>query len=330
MSNHQVFRDAELDGKNGAQLQQAALQIKQRFDQKRGRYHQFRNQAVMSDRWDELNEKIIDFDNSKFTPWNQKWNNLQRSNDINQLKTYFKEGLGLFSEMDEFVSGIRLGQSNSEDVEALKNDVLKTIENDILNLKADISVQIEEGIKDLVGLKAEMGLQRNFQSNIETELKKSTIYRNGFLVFFVLSIVSIPSFLASTFILTQFKALPYAELMFLRAGVTISAAVLSYFFYSQYRLYQLICLRYSHLHGFLGGGATFINQIIGSEDDTKSDINRKMAELFMELDDVFGLVKRNQHPVEMSLDKAGEVIDKVGDLTSKVSNGLTNQVSGTK
>lgn len=342
MPKYKIFKDDDFTGKQGAQLQQAAQQIKQKFDQKRNRYHQLRNQLDIGYDWDELNEKIINFDNTKFIPWNQKWATLSRSNNLQQLTDFFNEGMRFFEEMDEYinslveiknntfdleafkeeiVSSVLASQSNSANIDALKTEVITKIQDDILHLKADIAVQVERGINDLIGLKEELGLEKNFQENIETELDKSKIYRNGFLFLFISSVMAIPMFLLSTFLYEPFKALQYNEVIFLRIGITMSSAILSYFLYTQYKLYQVISLRYSHLHGFLGGGATFINQLIDSEDNVKMEINRKMAELFMDLEVVFGEVEKQQHPIEMTLDKAVEVADKVGNIASKIQKG---------
>jgi len=317
LEEYKIFKGNELEGKSGAQIQQSAQVIKQKFDQKRARYHQLRNQFPLMDEWDDLNERIVGFDNDVFNPWNQKWNQINRSNDINQVVAFFNEGNGLFGEMDKYISSISIPYGNSEDVESLKKEVLTHIETDILSLKTDVLVKVEEGINQLIGLNAEMGLEKNFRANLEKDLKKSNIHRYVFLIFFVLSVSLVPTFLASTFIMDAIKTLPYAEITTLRVGVTLSLAVLSYFFFTQYKLYQLISLRYSHLYGFLGGGATFINQLIGGDSASKEDVNKKMADLFMELEMVSGQVKNNQHPVEITIDKALEVVDKLSKVTDK-------------
>jgi len=318
LDNYKIFKGNEFEGISGAQIQQSAQMVKQKFDQKRGRYHQLRNQYPLSLQWDELNEKIISFDSTVFNIWNQKWGQLNRSNDINQLNNYFNEGNSLFKDMDIFTSSLSISNGNSEDVEALKKEVLARIETDILNLKNDVSVQIEKGINQLVGLNAEMGLEKNFRTNLDKDLTKSNIHRYVFLVLFVLSVSFIPLFLGSTFFVDKIKDLSYIELTTLRLGVMFSLAVLSYFFFTQYKLYQLMSLRYSHLSGFLGGGATFINQLIDGDSASKDDVNKKMAELFMELEMLNGQVRENKHPVEMSIDKAIEVVDKFSKISSKL------------
>ncbi|BCO09336.1 hypothetical protein GF1_17120 [Desulfolithobacter dissulfuricans] len=318
MSN-KIFDRKEIEDKSGPHLQQVSQQIKQRFDQKRAFYHQLRNQYFIFDYWNELNRKIVEFD-QKFNVWNQKWANIQRSNNAQQLIQYFEEGEKIYSEIDEFVESIVQRYKHSPDVEALKKEILHNIESDILRLKTEISSQVEKGIKNVLDLKAELGLQKNFQGNIEEELKKSVRHRNWFMAGFIISLMFIPFFVFSTFAMEYFKQYGEIERYVLRFGVAISVGFLSYFFYGQYRLYQLISLRYSHLHGFLGGGATFISQIIGTEDqELKKEINKKLAELFMELEDVFGLVKKNAHPADVSLDNVGNLLEQFTKFTQSIN-----------
>ena len=317
MSKYKMFNGDEFESKAGTQLQQTAQQTKQKFDQKRNRYHQLRNQIIIGYDWDELNEKIIDFDNNYFIPWNQKWNTIFRANNAIQLKAFFEEGVVFFDKMDEYISSLQSLQGNSEEVEALKSEIIQHIEKDILDLKTTISSEIEKGINDLIGLKAEWGLQKNFKENIDSELTTAMTFRFRFMAGFMTTLLLLPIFVLSTYYFDMFKNIGTTELYVLRIVTTISLGLFSYFLYSQYKLYQIICLRYSHLQGFLGGGATFISQIIGSENsELKQDINKKLAELFMELEHVFGFAKKSSHPVEISIEKTGELLDKIAKITN--------------
>jgi len=318
----ELFEEKEFEGKVGPQLQQLSQEIKQRFDQKRGFYHQLRNQYFVIDSWNELNKKLIEFDQQKFNPWNQQWANIQRTNDPNQIIQYFKSGQKFYDEMDDFIKEITGNYTHSPEIESLKSEILRNIESDILEMKTDISAQVEKGINDVLGLKAELGLQKNFQENIDEELERSTKLRNIFLGSFIISLLSIPAFLFFSYTNHFLSDYTVIEKYTLRFTYTISAGFLSYFFFGQYRLYQLISLRYSHLNGFLGGGATFISQIIGTEDsEVKKEINKRLAELFMELEEVFGLVKKNSHPADISLDKAGKIIEQLTKLAGSINKG---------
>lgn len=320
MSN--IFNPSEIEGKSGVELQQITQQIKQRFDQKRAYYHQLRNQPSFFKYWDELNKRIIDFDTKYFNPWNQQWANIQRSNNEQQILTTFQNAVVFFEEMDDYILSILNKTQTSEEVDNLKTEILQHVERDVLDLRASISSEIERGINDLIGLKAELGLQKNFKDNIDSELATSMKFRFRFMSSFMATLFLLPIFVLSTYYFEFFKNINTTELYVLRIGITISLAFFSYFLYSQYKLYQIICLRYSHLQGFLGGGATFIGQIIGSENsELKQEINKKLAELFMELEQVFGIAKKSSHPAEISIEKTGELLDKITNIITVTNKG---------
>ena len=306
--DRRMFEPDEIKGLSDPDRQQRSQQIKQRFDQKRGLYHQLRNQTEAIFHWKEIDAKITSFENDFFNPWNQRWGDVHRGNQEQQLIDYFNEAEKHYNEMDDFVITYAVPRTDSLEVESLKSEILKKIENDILNLKSDINSNLEKGINDLVGLKGELGLQKNFKENIEKELLASKLGKYVFLSLFIIAVSSIPVFIWITKETMIFKDFKDIDLMYLRIGATISLGVLSYFFFSQYRLQQLIGLRYTHLYGFLGGGATYIGQLAGNDEEVKRAINKKLAYLFIELDDISGLVKKSNHPAETTLEKVSELL----------------------
>lgn len=314
-----IFNKDEINGKSAGELQQITQQIKQRFDQKRAFYHSLKNHFSNFESWDEFHKRLTDFDQKKYIPWNQQWANIQRGNNPQQIIENFEAADLFFNEMDSFIFSLPKANNNNSDIEQFKSEILQNIERDILSLKATILSEFERGINNLIGLKAELGLQKNFKDNIDTELVAAKKLRRNFFLSFILVILSIPFTVISTYYIELFKNIGSTELHILRIGLTISFTFLSYFLYSQYKLYQIICLRYTHLQGFLGGGATFISQLIGSENsELKQDINKKLAELFMEIELVFGLAKKSSHPTEVSIEKAGEILDKIATITGNV------------
>lgn len=314
-----IFQKEEIEGKTGTVLQKQTIQIKQRFDQKRNFYHQLRHQPLYFDHWNELHNKIIEFD-QEFTKWNQQWANVQRSNNINSIINSFTTAEIFYSEMDDYISDLQVGSSDSDELQAFKKEILESVERDVLNLQANIYSEIEKGINNLVGLKAEMGLEKNFKDNIDVELTNSKKGRKWFFISFIGSVLLIPLTIFFTYKLKLFQTIDVIDLYIIRVGLVLSIGFLSFFLYKQYRLFQIICLRYTHLQGFLGGGATFISQIIGSENtELKQEINKKLAELFMEIELVFGEAQKSSHPAEASLEKTTELLDKISEITKNVT-----------
>lgn len=133
-----------------------------------------------------------------------------------------------------------------------------------------MQLQIGNGIDNLLNLKAELGLHQNFSQNLK-DVKK-TAHRTKYVYFtlFLLSLIGVGVFLFGSFFMNLGNLSIY-EKFSLRLGVTISLGFLSYFFFYQFRLYQFMHLKYVHLDNFLGGGATYITQIIGQDDELKKN-----------------------------------------------------------
>jgi hypothetical protein len=55
------------------------------------------------------------------------------------------------------------------------------------------------------------------------------------------------------------------------------------------------------LKGFLGGGSTYINQLIGQDNETKRDTNKKLAQMFVDIDDIIVHIKEIKHPADATL-----------------------------
>ena len=214
--------------------------------------------------------------------------------------------------MHVFLERIIPNETRSHDIESIKNDVLSRVEEDINKIKDEISEKLDTGIKNLLDLKSELGLAGNFGEQISNELKSSTRQKSVFMTLFISSLLAIPLFIVVTSVITQSFSLTETAEITIKASISITLLFMSYFFFSQYKLYQLISLKYTHLTGFLGGGATFIAQLIESEnEELKVEVNRKLADLFMGQDDILGLIQKNRHPSEVSLEQANKIIQNV-------------------
>ncbi|BEU03311.1 hypothetical protein OAG1_21110 [Agarivorans sp. OAG1] len=307
-----TFDEDELKGLQAAELQRKSQEIKQRFDQKRSYFHQIRNHFIVVEHWDDLNQKLVAFDMEKFNVWNKQWNNVHRSVKPEELIKYFNAGEVVFSEFSDYLSSI-LPKSDEVELTEYKNEILAQIKEELNDLTAAVNGKVKEGIDDVIGLKSELGLEKNFGENIETELKASIKSKNNFRNLFIGTLALIPVFLALSSHLFSLDSSQQIELITLKLGVSFSLGFLSYFFFSQYKVYQMMSLRYSHLTGFLGGGATFLSRLVNTEDgEIKKDINRKIAHLFMQNDDISGLVKKTTHPADVSIDKLGKLLEQIG------------------
>lgn len=319
------FEEEELINLEPQALQVKANEIHQRFAQRRNYYHQFRNSPfIKQDNWNDLNKALLDFDASDFRNWNQRWNNVSKQQNTESYITHFHEGENIFNRMDDLVENFRPKVDKSDDVEEFKNEILTKIDNDINLLTAEVREQISEGLQDLIDLKAEYKLQDTFASSIKTQRDNSLTSRNWFMFLFVGSLILIP-----TFVLISFSIDSYAELdLNLQWGVritfAISLAILSIFLFNQYKVYQILYLKYTHLYNFIGGGATFISELIGLEESSKKEINRKLANMFIEIDDIMSSIKKSKHPSENLSETAQKSIDSVAKIATEALKTKTS------
>lgn len=317
-----LYEEEELENINGTQLQQKAQEIKQRFDYRRNFFHTLLNNISNASKWSELNLKVVKFDKEKFNPWNQQWNKIYRVNNINQLKNFFNQGVQMFLDFESEVQEIKPEYLSTDEVEALKTDVLNRVDEDMVTIKNEVLEQVGKGIQDLLDLKSELGLQKNFAENLKTVRTNSNRTKNVFLIGFILSLILIACFLIFSYNLPFIQRLETYEKILVRLGAVSSLAILSYVLFQQFRLHQILHLKYTHLDNFLGGGATYINQLVSQDGELKKATNKRLTEMFMEIEDTIGNAKQIEHPSDKyskTLNTTLEnVLGKVNDLAKTV------------
>src|SRR3990167_5569141 len=254
------------------ELLTTSQEIEQKFDKKKNYYNSIASSAATLQHWEEVTGKL-----SELEAQHRKWKIEHQKALTSKIS-------------DQIVKSLESYERNLEE------------------LTTDIDKKITTGINSVLDLKAELGLTKNFEQKIKDELKSSQRSKTTFILLFILTLALIPIFLATSN--TPLETENSAYTIATNVGVSLTLGFLSFFFFSQYKFYQLLTFRYTHLSGFLGGGATFIGQLINSDDsELKSGINKRLAELFIELDDITGLIKKNGHPAEISIDKLTKLLD---------------------
>lgn len=299
------------------ELLTTSQEIEQKFDKKKNYYNSIASSAATLQHWEEVTGRLSELE-SQHRKWkieHQKALTSKISDQIiKSLESYEKN----LQEVQEFLESIIPNESRSANIENLKEELINHIKEKLEELTTDIDKKITTGINSVLDLKAELGLTKNFEQKIKDELKSSQRSKTTFISLFILTLASIPIFLATSNIPLETENSAY--IIATKAGVSLTLGFLSFFFFSQYKFYQLLTFRYTHLSGFLGGGATFIGQLINSDDpELKSGISKRLAELFIELDDITGLIKKNGHPAEISIDKITKLLDAASRMkpTSK-------------
>ena len=234
-----------------------------------------------------------------------------------QIKRAIKEFEEVYIKITDYVkqhSTIgRLEASFLHRIDELKRSISEDIHLMMDGTTEVITNKISDGIKDLIGLKSELGLAKEFGDKIKKELSVSSRKERFFMWSLIGTILAIPLLngIVNWLVPGGLDAIRYM----LFGSITASLLFISIFLYAQYRTYMMLRLRYTHLDGFLGGGATFLSQLLESDNpDFKLEVNKKLAELFMSLDDVLTMVNKNKHPTEMTLDTAVKIFDKVNTI----------------
>ena len=321
MSN-EIFDIAEFDNLNGPQIQQLGTKIYQKLNLKRNYYHQQRNsQLVSPQEWDELNEVITEFE-TKFNSWNRTWSNTSRQQNAQAFINFFNQILPEYKKMDEVIEKIRPKYEHSQPVEELKQEILAKVDSDLANLANTFELQITEGIQNLIDLKAEYKLQDTFAVSVRKEKEAANTERKIYLGLFILSVLLIPIFLLASFSIDKLNLLDISLQWSVRITISITLGLLSLFFFNQYRVSRLILLKYTHLNNFIGGGATFISELIGLNEDSKRDINKKLANMFIEIDDLMNSIRRSKHPSEKAMDSAKKLIDSVTKGATEITKAV--------
>jgi len=320
MEIYKIYKDNELGGLNNGtpELQQKSQAIKSRFDQRRAFYHTGRNTISDFEIWSEVSDKITKFDQTQFNVWNAKWANILRNNNVAEYNTFFTEGNTIFSPLEGLYSKAQPQFISTDEAEKIRVDTLTKVEQDILQLKTDVLSQVTKGINNLLELKAELGLYQNFSENIKKELGANNSKRKWFLSGFIGSLCLISALLITSFFVEYIKSWDLATKISVKLAITIPLGFLSYFLFSQYKLYQIMSLKLSHLNGFLGGGATYLGQLTDQDPDAKRDTNKRLAQMFIELDDIMATVKQVKHPTQETMEGITKKIESLSSSFTEV------------
>lgn len=320
--NNQIFDITEFDNLSGPQIQQLGNTIYERFSQKRTYYHQSRNSQLLSPQgWDELNKAITNFD-AKFTNWSRTWGSISRQQNSQIFIRFFNQIQPEYEKMDELIEKVRPKYEHNESVEELKQEILAKVDSDLANLANTFELQISKGIQNLIDLKAEYRLQDTFAMSVKKEKDAANTERKIYLGLFIASLFLIPTFLLISFSLDRINKLDISLQWSVRVTISITLGLLSLFFFNQYRVSRLILLKYTHLNNFIGGGATFISELIGLNEDSKREVNKKLANMFIEIDDLMNSIRQSKHPSEKVVDSANKLIESVTKGATEITKAV--------
>lgn len=318
----EIYKESEFDGLQPNQIQQLGNTIYQRINQKRNYYQNQRSNSMISPyQWNDLQQMIANFDLA-YNNWSRNWGNVSRQQTSKAFIDYFNQIVPEINKLDEKIDDLRPKYEHSESVEEIKKEILAKIDSDLANLANQINIQITNGIQDLIDLKAEYKLQDTFFEAIKSERKYSDNQRKLYLNLFVGSVLLIPMFLLFSFLIPRINDLAISLQWSIRVTISVTLGLLSIFFFNQYRVSRIILLKYKHLSNFIGGGATFISELIGLNEEAKKDVNRKLADMFINIEDLMSSIKRSKHPSENAMESARKIVDSVTKNATELTKTL--------
>ena len=190
---------------------------------------------------------------------------------------------------------------------------------DVLIKRSDDKIQ--NGIDHLIDLKTEFKMENTFGININAQRSSALRSRNLFFGAFVLILLMFPLGILLALYLVNKSALA-EQGIWIHVSVGIPLTVLSIFLFNQYRVYQLMFLKYSHLSNFIGGGAAFIKKLMELDPDNSQGVDNKLANMFIDNDDLMSSIKKIKHPTEgvveginKMLQNIPKMVDSLGKLT---------------
>jgi len=300
------------------ELAQRVTEIKQRFDLRNSFYAQLRQNTLDINSFGEINKIFPEF-SKKFNDWNQKWNVVAaaaQNGQKDQIIPFFLEGNQIFSEFEEKLPRIGLlNLDEGSDASEFKRETLSKVSEEINKLRDSIDENVKKAINDIINIKSESLLEKDFSSSISSTLKDSKTMTSRFFVAYIVSILLSLIIFISTFYIKEISNLSLLNQSVLRVSIVAFLWVAILFIHSHYRYFKTLEIKYNHLSTLLGGGATHINSLIkdGSE-EIKNETYHKLVNQFMDITDLTKMFGKVEHP---SVKTAEKIISMAKDTISK-------------
>ncbi|MDM5264508.1 hypothetical protein PF327_09900 [Sulfurovum sp. XTW-4] len=308
--------------------QQQLKTIQVTFHYRRANYNQLRNEIVDIERFIELSNRLVKFE-EEFGPWNQKLQTAINNKNIAQAITFFKEGNTIYEPMEKFyieilpealTSGFSL-KSLATQLESTfntkANELLEQQKKDIKAIQTQINEKIQNGIDDVLNLKNELKITGTFKERIETQLSGAPEKVKLYFILFIVSVILLSVLLVSSFFIDTLKDLEWYASLAVRASIALPLFWISQTLYSNYKFYRVAEMKYDHLDRLLGGGVSEITRMI-DDPEAKSAAYHKLSELFLDINDLSGIVASEKHPTHKSIAEATEIIKQVRAISKDI------------
>jgi hypothetical protein len=100
-----------------------------------------------------------------------------------------------------------------------------------------------------------------------------------------------------------------ADALAVRIALGALAVFWAFFFYNQYKIAAAMKIKYDHLSGLLNGGAVDLIALLKDHDDFRKRILERMADAFMDTNDITNAIQKTKTPTEDVIQLARSLIE---------------------
>jgi hypothetical protein len=194
---------------------------------------------------------------------------------------------------------------HSFNAEALRDVVQQQVETARAHLSAELDTavahareQVENGIKELLGLKAELQLSGNFHSTVQKRMKANKHASWWSFAFATACLAVLAVAMIAPLYIEAFPS-DVASTVLFRFSVGLPILLLWSHLVALNRTYRVAALKYENILGFLGGGASEIAEVTKRLKEIDSEEHRRLLAMIMGLDDLTHTVVKPMSPAQL-------------------------------
>lgn len=322
-----IFQNTDFLDISPEQVQVRAGEIRQRFDMRRNIYHHIRNNSPLSvATWVDFDRAMINFE-TEYNMWTMDWSAAHQSNEIAFLTSHFNSGNAIFQKIESIIeqNGI-IASIDLGEFKRFQSYIQADIHTKFSDLTHLVESKISEGISNLLSLKGELELTKNFDEKIKSKVKSSNFGSWAFFTAFLVSIIGYGCLITLPFAIDPLKSLNSWEQIGIRVSISIPAGIIILFIYNQYRFYKLSHSKYEHLDIFLGGGISSLQSILGANEDLKIEINKKISDQFVNVDDLVRPILSKSTPYPLDIKDINKALSELTKTVESLKGITSNKI----
>jgi len=256
----------------------------------------------------EFNKRLNELNQAINTALQEKTKNLSLAAEkIKEFDKLFNSVEPIYEKHKKlFLSLLRINDEDHDPLHDIKTNVVDRLNSQWSTLQNNLTRKIEEGIQSVLNIKLTLGVTGVFKDQIEGEITRNREDAKKYFDRFMLTLLAIPVLLGSTYILNSITKLEWQDALFLRLSIVIPLIWLAKWYSTNYTYSQLAAIKFDHLNRLLGEGAPTIAKLVEADQSAKSEVYKRLAELFLDINDLTSFAgNQPKHPAE----SINEVLD---------------------